>query len=295
MTTQIVTVGDNVVDCYPDLGVMYPGGNTVNVAVHVRRLKATSGYIGAVGTDAAGELVHGALLTENVDCSRVRKVHGPNARAYIRLEKGNRAFIGSDPGVSIFTVDAGDLTWMHGAAAVHTGECSGLDAQLPELHALPGLLSYDFSIRPMGYVAALAPHVDVAILSYESSHASSPTALARQVQAMGPQVVAVTIGANGAIVVQGNEIAESAAPHVDVVDTLGAGDAFIARLLVGIVRGESLGRMADASTAYASQTCSYYGAFGYETALPNENAQIPEGPSASSEVQVDSISTREFG
>ena len=37
--THLLTVGDNVVDQYPERGVLYPGGNAVNVAVHARRLR----------------------------------------------------------------------------------------------------------------------------------------------------------------------------------------------------------------------------------------------------------------
>ena len=67
MSPHLLAVGDNVVDCYPDLGVMFPGGNAVNVAVHARRAGASSAYLGAVGTDPAGDLVRGSLVAEGVD------------------------------------------------------------------------------------------------------------------------------------------------------------------------------------------------------------------------------------
>ena len=54
MNVTLLTVGDNVVDRYPALGMLYPGGNAVNVAVHGRRCGAGTAYIGAVGTDLAG-------------------------------------------------------------------------------------------------------------------------------------------------------------------------------------------------------------------------------------------------
>jgi fructoselysine 6-kinase len=34
---SLAAVGDNVVDCYVDRGLMFPGGNSVNVAVHAAR------------------------------------------------------------------------------------------------------------------------------------------------------------------------------------------------------------------------------------------------------------------
>jgi fructoselysine 6-kinase len=295
MAAQIVTVGDNVVDCYPDLGVMYPGGNTVNVAVHLSRLGISAAYVGAIGTDEAGDVVSQALAYERVDCSRLRRVHGPNARAYVRLDGGNRVFIGADPGVSVFTISVGDRQWLEGAALIHTGECSSLEPQLAELHDLPALLSYDFSIRPWDYVEKCAPYVDVAILSFDADCAATPEDLARRVQALGPRVVAVTIGSLGAVVADGTQTVVAPAPQMDVVDTLGAGDAFIARLLSGIVRGESLGQLAAASTAYASETCMYYGAFGHEASLSPENPQMSEWQKATSDSQIGITSSRESG
>jgi sugar/nucleoside kinase (ribokinase family) len=103
-------------------------------------------------------------------------------------------------------------------------------------------------------------------------------------------VVAVTLGAQGAVIVAaasgntgnigntGNSarsggaedvVAWASAGPVTVVDTLGAGDAFIARLLVGLARGEDVHAIATAATAYASYACTSYGAFGHEAPLPS--------------------------
>lgn len=295
MPTQIVTVGDNVVDCYPDLGLIYPGGNTVNVAVHASRLGVPVGYVGALGTDTAGDVVFDALVHEKVDCSHVRREQGRNARAFVRLDGGNRVFVGADPGVSVFTIAPPDFEWMAGARLVHTGECSSLEAQLPDLSALPGLLSFDFSTRPLDYVAEHAPFVDAAILSFEQSHADSPADLAQRVRAMGPRVVAVTQGHQGAVIASDDGVVAATAPRVEVVDTLGAGDAFIARFLTGLVAQEPMEDLVRASTAYASATCTQYGAFGYEAPLPEEIARSSEWQSANSASPVVSITARESG
>lgn len=51
---SIVGFGDNVVDRYEHLGVMYPGGNAANVAVYARWLGAArAAYMGIFGTDEA--------------------------------------------------------------------------------------------------------------------------------------------------------------------------------------------------------------------------------------------------
>src|SRR5437016_4500367 len=81
---RLLALGDNVMDIYPQQGLMYPGGNAVNVAVHAQRLGAQAAYLGAVGTDRAGGVVLGALRSEGVDTALTRIVDGPNATAVVQ-------------------------------------------------------------------------------------------------------------------------------------------------------------------------------------------------------------------
>jgi fructoselysine 6-kinase len=267
MNVTLLTVGDNVVDRYPERGVLYPGGNAVNVAVHGRRCGAGTAYIGAVGTDVAGRTVLDALVAEGVDTSRLRVVEGPNAYADVRVVDGNRVFGRGDVGVSRFRLTAADFAAVAAATVVHTGECSMVEDQLADLAAASSRLSFDFSERPDDYVAEYAPFVDVAIRSIPSVTVDEALHEARRLQALGPGLVAVTMGAGGAVAVQGDQAVHAPAPATPVVDTLGAGDAFIARLLTGLIADTPLLTLLADATAYASSTCATFGAFGYETPL----------------------------
>jgi sugar/nucleoside kinase (ribokinase family) len=267
MSLDLLAVGDNVVDCYPDLGVMFPGGNTVNVAVHARRAGSASAYLGAVGTDAAGGLVRGSLVAEGVDTSLTRTVEGPNAYAIVRVVEGNRVFEVGDVGVSRFRVTDADLERVAAADVVHTGECSMVEPDLPRLAEAARLLSFDFSERPWEYVEKYAPLVSVAVLSAASVD-EDPVVLARQVAALGPRIVAVTQGPGGATLLADGQAYRAPAGSGPIVDTLGAGDAFIARLLVGLAGGEEPEALLPAATSYATASCAEHGAFGYEAQLP---------------------------
>lgn len=264
---RVVALGDNVVDCYPDLGVMFPGGNALNVAVHAHRLGASAAYIGAVGTDEAGVLVRDALVAEAVDTDRLRVVEGGNAYAVVRLVNGNRVFGAGGIGVSRFTVSEDDLAACREADLVHTGECSMLEGDLDRLAGAARRLSFDFSERPWAYVAEHAPKVDVAILSAASTEAD-PRDLVTRVAALGPSLVAVTQGDAGATLWVDGHLLHAPAGDGPVVDTLGAGDAFIARFLIGLGRDEEPAELLHAATAYASASCREHGAFGHRTPLP---------------------------
>lgn len=264
---RIIALGDNVVDCYPDLGVMFPGGNALNVAVHAHRVGARAAYAGALGTDQAGGLVHDALVTEGVDTSLVRVVPGANAYAVVRLVEGNRVFGAGDIGVSRFSVSEADLAASREADLVHTGECSMLEDDLDRLAGAARRLSFDFSERPWAYVAEHAPKVDVAVLSAASTEAR-PEELVAGIAALGPSIVAVTQGAAGATLWVEGRLLHAEAGSGPIVDTLGAGDAFIARFLVGLARDEEPAGLLHAATAYATRSCGEHGAFGYRAALP---------------------------
>lgn len=267
----LVAAGDNVVDCYPQLRVLYPGGNAVNVAVNAARLGTTSAYIGVVGTDSAGRLVETSLRAEGVDVSRLRVVEGRNAAATVHLDAGNRHFVGGDPGVSRFRVDQDDLALIRRAAITHTGECSMLEEDLSALASNARILSFDFSERDLDYVEAYAPHVQIATLSRPTIGTREAVQTAMAVSDFGPKTVAITMGERGALVLHEGHVMTAAAPAtVDLIDTLGAGDAFIARLLVGIARGEPMQSLLAAATTYASSTCLTKGAFGYESPLTFE-------------------------
>jgi fructoselysine 6-kinase len=271
---SLLAVGDNVVDRYVEDGYMYPGGNTVNVAVHARRNGAASAYLGAVGTDRAGQVVLAALEEEGVDTTLTRQVDGPNAYADVRVVDGNRVFGGADVGISRFQLAPDDLLAAATFDIVHTGECSMVEQQLEDLADAAKVLSFDFSERPWDYVQTHAPKVSVAIWSMPGGDRESAEDCAARLRRLGPAVVAITMGAGGAVVLRDRELAYSPVDPGTIVDTLGAGDAFIARLLVGLVSAEPLDLLVRSATRYATASCASYGAFGHRTPLHGHAAEL---------------------
>jgi fructoselysine 6-kinase len=85
----------------------------------------------------------------------------------------------------------------------------------------------------------------------------------RNVLAKGAKWCLVTLGPQGAILGHGDEVFEVPAAKADLVDTLGAGDTFIARTLFGLVKGEAPAELLSAAAMEAAGTCSYYGAVGH--------------------------------
>lgn len=93
---NLIAVGDNVVDCYLDQKIYYPGGNCVNVAVNAKRNGAENvAYIGIFGSDSMAEHIQYALKEESIDFSLSRKADGLSGQPQVSLtSSGDRVFVG---------------------------------------------------------------------------------------------------------------------------------------------------------------------------------------------------------
>lgn len=260
---KLAGVGDNVVDRYRELGRYFPGGQALNVAVGAQRAGIPSAYLGAIGDDEAGRTVLAAIEAEGLDTARLRVLHGPNARAEVALRDGNREFVGSDPGVSKIRLEPEDLAYLAGFDLIHSSESSYLEDQL---HLLAGVrpLSFDFSVRrDPAYLEPLLPHVAIAQFSLAGLDDAATEAWLEHIHGRGPRLVLATRGGSSAVLFDGRRFWYQPTLPTDVVDSLGAGDSFIARFLVGVIRNEDPAESLAAAAQAAARTCGHYGAFGY--------------------------------
>lgn len=258
---RILGAGDNVADRYLHQAMLYPGGNAVNVAVFAARLGARTGYLGVLGDDAAGRQILRALEAEHVDTALTRVVHAPNATADVELVGNDRVFLRSDRTTALFELDDDQLDAMAEYDVVHSGYAGPLLKRIPDM-ARQARVSFDFGssfdeveVRP--YLS----HLHLA--SFSGGHMDEEEArmLVQRVLAAGAEYALVTLGARGALLGSAEGINQQAADRVNVRDTLGAGDAFIAGVLVGIGTGRDLRSTLVAASAQAAQVCQVNGAF----------------------------------
>lgn len=265
---SLLGLGDNTVDTYVDLGLQFPGGNAVNVAVLARRLGARTAYMGCLGSDATGRVVEDALRAEGVALDRCRHVDGPNARVLIAHNDGDRRFVRSWPGVrgAWGGFDAADLAHVAGFDHVHTSIYSELGEALPAIGRAAKSLSFDYSERwNADNLAATLPHVDVAFLSFPRVSEDDCRRLAEDCAAAGPTTVVVTRGLDGSIALVDGVWHRGQVVPAETVDTLGAGDGFITAFLLARLAGRPVEAALAAGAAHAAEVCTWRGAFGHGT------------------------------
>ena len=274
---SVLGIGDNTVDIYVDQGVQFPGGNAVNVAVLMRRLGADAAYLGCIGHDILGDLVFSSLEAEKVDVSRVRRLEKGNAWSRIRHVNNERVFDGNNPNCrSDYNLTEDDYRWIGTFDLAHSSIYSKLEESLPAIHEAAQILSFDFSSDYSdAYLKEVAPHVDWAFLSAPDLDQADCKALADLVASCGPELVVITRGEHGAFVMDRGKVHVQSILPAEVVDTLGAGDAFISGFLFARLQGVSIRQQLYRAAAFGADACGHRGAFGYAAPIQPGQPGLP--------------------
>jgi ribokinase len=241
-----------------------PGGKGANQAVAAARLGSAVAMVGRVGNDAQGSWLRGALSGERVDVTHVREDrHAPTGMALIAVDARGENTIVVSPGANA-CVSAKDVR----AARDLVGEADVvlLQHEVPE-DAVAAAIETAGGTVVLNPAPArgLAGRVDVLVPNRGElealAHASGdPVALARSIA--GARAVVVTLGADGAVVVEGERVERVPAPRVKAVDTTGAGDAFCGALAQALADRAELVEAVRWAVRVAAVSVTRHGAQG---------------------------------
>jgi fructokinase len=256
----------------------HPGGGPYNVARAIGRLGRPVAYLGRVSTDGFGRRLSRQLEEDGVGLEAIVPTEDPTTLAIAQLDDGGAAtysFYTAGTSAPGLTAEAALAAVPARPAILYAGTLGlVLEPMASALEALVAaaadetLVALDPNIRPgtitdapgfrarMGRVLARADVVkvseeDLAWLAGETD----VVAAARGLLARDDAVALVTRGAEGALVVTRHDVRAVAAPPVLVVDTIGAGDAFMGGFLAdwsrrGLGRGD-LRRLDDVERSAA--------------------------------------------
>lgn len=239
-----------------------------------------SSYIGIVGNDEAAAHVLESLRQEKVDISRIRQAVGENGMAVVTLdEEGDRIFVGSNKGgvqarMGI-VLEEQDFEYIRQHDLLHTSVYSRLEHHLPKLSQVIDI-AFDFSTnQEETYLQQVCPHITYAFFFSGSNLTETEcTELIQRIHSLGTKIVCITRGGEGAILSIENQIYNQSIIPTKVVDTLGAGDSFIAGFLSSYVEKKDVHQALHMGALAASQTCQYYGAFGYGKDYTSDSAIV---------------------
>ena len=260
---RIVGVGDNCIDYYEQTNEAYPGGNPVNVAVYVKRLGGSASYVGAVGTDDYGTLLIQSLKDKKVDTSHVHVVEGDTAVTHVNMVDGERVLGDYDEGVmESFVLNQDDFLYIATHDLVVSALWGRVEKEFSHFKKMGLRTAFDFATQLEGDVVdAAIKYTDYAFFSVEDHSTEKIQEFMRKIFLYGPKLVIVTMGKNGSMVYDGNKFYEFGIISCNVVDTLGAGDSYIAGFLYGVLSGRTIEDSMELGAKNSAETLSYWGAW----------------------------------
>lgn len=259
---MLLSCGDALIDWIPvkstdgrDAYVPAIGGSCCNIAVALGRLGAKVGFMGGVSTDLFGDMLVAGLNAAKVSTKYVARLDRATTLGFVRLGDGEPQYAFYDegtagrmwrraesppPGPEVRLIHSGSVTLINPPVA---DECLALF----EAEKGRRLLSVDPNCRPsltrhpaayrarMERFFALA---DIIRMSVNDLQFLSPGATPEETAARwlggGAKLVVLTQGASGATAFWSGGTVSVPTDKVAVVDTIGAGDAFLAGLLVNL-------------------------------------------------------------
>lgn len=235
--------GETITDAVFD---RHPGGKGANQALAARRMGAEVSLTACVGADAESEQALALLRAAGVDLTRCRVVaDAPTGVALIVVDSAGENQIVVAPGANR-ALSPSDL------------DVGGADAVVCQLEVPLGVVEAAITAAPMSILnAAPARTLPSAVLGACDVVVVNETERAFYGSTLdGAPLVVVTLGAAGAVALRnGVEVARHAAPPVQVVDTVGAGDSFVGALAVELANGSDIDqalRVAVAAGAVAT-------------------------------------------
>ncbi|GAA1962730.1 carbohydrate kinase family protein [Agromyces allii] len=235
-----------------------PGGSPANVALALGRLGRSPRLLTAIGDDPHGQAVRAWLAASDVSVEGLPAARTSTALARLNAEGAATYEFDLDWQIKADDVEVADALHIGSIAATLEPGATAVAALL-DRHRRRALITYDPNIRPSLIddrdavrlqALSLIGRADVIKASDEDVawlHPGEDIAeVARRWSRSGPALVVVTLGSAGCLAVTPSVELRVPAITVDVVDTVGAGDTFMAGLIDGLLSGGALGAEARA-------------------------------------------------
>ncbi len=262
---------------------IHAGGVTGNNLTQVARLGATTGWLGLVGDDENGRLIQKAFTDDAMDLSGVEVVKGeystmtwipvdaqgerciymfPNINGKLSVDQVRRRFAPHIRRARHFHTEASQLPIAPVKEAMQIAKQAkvrvlfDLDVS-PSFFAQMNLGTQEELAEALKFVDVLQPCKAAA---REITGESDYDAVADKLLDLGPSIVAITLGADGCLIASREDRVRVPAFQVKVVDTTGAGDAFMGGLSYGLLQGWDFARVGIFANACAALCCTKVGA-----------------------------------
>ena len=292
MENKVLSFGEVLWDAFGD--GKKAGGAPMNVARHLVQQGVNVAFASSVGMDNSGDMLIEFLKANGLYSNLIQQEDEfPTCEVTVQLDKNNQATyiipqpvswdsIETTPALSQAAIGATAI--VYGSLACRTAKTR--ETLLNLLDETPALKVFDVNLRPPHYtlstIETLVARANVVKMNEEEANlliGGSSSSLRDQIQEFRSkyhnQTICVTRGEHGAIVWHDHEFYESPGCPVKVGDSVGAGDAFLATFVAGILAKRPMQTIVDKACSVGAYVASQRGANPiYPTELLNSLVYI---------------------
>ena len=260
------------------------GGDTSNFAIAAARQGARAGYLTALGDDIYGAMLRDLWREEGVDASHVRTnpdaftgiyfvSHGPQGHAFSFFRAGSAASLYAPRDLPRETIAQARVLHLSGISlAISTTACDTCYAAIEAARAAGTKVSFDTNLRrklwSLDRARAVMTDViglsDICLPSFDDIVAvtglTDPDALVDRCLTLGAKLVALKLGADGALIADASRRVRIAPLACKPVDATGAGDTFGGTFVARLVAGDDMETAGRYAAAAAGLSTEGYGA-----------------------------------
>ncbi|MCL5408804.1 MAG: carbohydrate kinase family protein [Candidatus Omnitrophica bacterium] len=237
-----------------DTAELHIGGCAANTAIVAKNLGSEVSVIGKVGNDALGEFLINELKKAGIEISAIKidKDITSSGTSVLVHSDGERSFIHSIGANGKLTCEDMDFQYLENFAVIHIGgvllmdslEDENLEKLCRQIKNMNKILTvdtaWDFKGKWLSVIEKSLPYMDYFLPSIEEAKMISGKENAEEICKFfldrGVQNVCLKMGGNGSLIMNKTEKYYFPPIPVDVVSTLGAGDAYIGGFLVGLLK-----------------------------------------------------------
>jgi len=246
---------------------VFCGGQVATTLATCAALGHRTGYVGAFGNDLNGQRCREALARRGVDTSLAVERDGPNRHAVIIVDDrtGARTVIWHrDAGVALTAADL-PRSAIASARLLHVDDLDvqaslaaaaiAVEAQVPVSADIDRVTD-----DTMRLVAAARAPIFSSHVPQELTGEADPERALRKLGSGRHGLLCVTLGEDGAMLLDGDRIYYAPAVKVNAVDTTGAGDVFRGAFIHALLRGDGPEAILRCAVAAAALSCTKEGA-----------------------------------
>ncbi|WAI93317.1 fructoselysine 6-kinase [Streptococcus dysgalactiae] len=263
---KLAAIGSNCIDYYKNLegGKAFPGGGPVNMAVYNVRIGGQASYIGPVGNDEYGELLKNSLQDRGVNTSHMEIKYGDTAVSEVELIDGERVFGDYTEGVlEDYKLSEEDILFILKHDIVVCDLWGKVESSFEKLQDLGIKTAFDCADRPEDNAVQRAiAFTNYLFFSTDEEDSEDLRLYMKKLWQAGPELVIAMQGEYGSICYDGERyISFGIIDCENVIDTMGAGDSYIAGFLNGKGNDLPIEECMKQGATVATETIQYFGAW----------------------------------